>query len=77
MSEIFWKGKPRPWLDQLIIRDLKETLSKFEPEFLIFHTVFLTDDRKGPSVFVRYSEENKRLEAEYCETTTWVTLDAN
>jgi len=42
-----------------------------EPESLLFHTLLLTDDWCGPSVFVWGQRGSDAFHCEYCEITAW------
>ena len=78
--DIVWEGEIIPTAEQITkVRSeldyLCESLERASD--LMFHTVFMTKDLDGPSIFVYGKQEsNNTFYAECFVETEWVTLDA-
>ena len=46
-----------------------------DPMDLVFHTVFLSEDMYGPSVFVHPSDDREHMVCSYSAKTKWVAVD--
>jgi hypothetical protein len=46
-----------------------------DPMDLLFHTVFLTKDMDGPSVFVHPSDDREHMVCSYSAKTEWIAVD--
>ena len=57
------------------IREEIENMDMDDPMDLMFHTVFLTKDMSGPSVFVHPSDDGTHMVCSYSAVTEWVAID--
>ncbi len=80
MVTLKWHG-PRPpgdpdAMDLRVIQDLLRNVDCTDkPSDLITHTVFLSDDHRGPAVAVwGQPSDDERFHCEYHEITQWMSL---
>lgn len=60
--------------EQQIRREIME-MDMDDPMDLMFHTVFLTGDMEGPSVFVHPSDDGTHMVCSYSAVTEWVAIN--
>lgn len=76
---IIWEGEILPNGDQqMLVRDELDWLCTQidKPSDLMMHTVFLTEDMDGPSIFIIGREgDDENFYASCCVETEWVTID--
>lgn len=60
--------------EQQILKEIAD-MDMDDPMDLLFHTVFLTRDMDGPSVFVHPSDDRTHMVCSYSRETEWVAID--
>lgn len=71
--ELAWDGDaPSAEVQAKVVTDIRTRLGGlYKPSDLIFHTVWLTDDDEGPSVFVYGKEGSDKFHCDYLPVTEW------
>lgn len=71
-----WSGDYPAGIENAVVDDIRRSLWGLgAPEDLWFHSVFLTQDMNGPSVFVWGEAGSPSFHCEYCVETKWSSDD--
>ncbi len=75
---LVWDGEYPAGIEDVVVSDIRVSLPSLGcPEDLMIHTVFLSEDMRGPSVLVAGMDGSPYFHCVYFPSTEWVDGEGN